>query len=134
GPWTAALAVARERVRHAGAGDGRRAADRVAARADPNLHDVGSVAECYGARHVGADVVAGHDFGGRARPGDRYARHAVAADDVALRHIVDAVAVGADTVAAGARDQDTIARVGQGRRAGGVGADKVALDGRAALG
>src|SRR5207248_7858505 len=78
---------------------------------------------------VGPDVVPGDDVPGRARPGDHDPVVRVAGDDVPLRRVVDPVGVGADHVGRRAEVGDAPGVVvGDGERAGDVGADQVALD------
>src|SRR5207302_1559148 len=70
-----------------------------------------------------------------ARALDQHADAGVAADDVPLGGVVDAVAIGPNAVVRrSALDQYALGAVGDLGRAGGIGADEVAFDGVAGLG
>ena len=78
---------------------------------------------------VDADQIAGDDIRVGAGPTDVDSLIGVVGDDVSLRGIANAVAVGADHVGLGAiEDEDSHAAVAERRFAGDVGADQVAGD------
>src|SRR5207245_3292401 len=119
-------------------GRGGAAADGVArgaADGDTGLGESGKRTRgvAHGRRSVRAhaDVIAGDDRARRPGTANEYAVERVAGNDVALRRVIGAVAIGADTIAgrkAGGRggDNDAEGAIGHGRGAGLVGAEVVA--------
>ena len=126
--------IAAEQVARAATLDSRprvEAADEVVGGAIIDPHAIVAVVQCRLAGDVDADVITADSVVRRARVADAYAVVLVAGDEVAFAGAAEAgggVGAANEIVACAVLDYDTIAAIGDGRRAGDVCADIVADD------